>query len=162
MHIDIRATDRLRGDKAFDLGPVLSSLARAVRDSSLDLSRLRVVCDWVQYRQSFRSIVDVREILPSALQPSDHGAYELAIDMRRAGNADLDAELAKAMDEARRGHKGEYLETWKPESESIIWDFNGLYWNALGLWEQATGREYEQALPGGESDARNADAARES
>ena len=28
-------------------------------------------------------------------------------------------------------------------------------------WEQATGREYEQALPGGESDARNTEAARE-
>ena len=48
-----------------------------------------------------------------------------------------------------------------PASESCIWRFNALYWQALSHWEQATGREYEQALPGGQSDARNAGAAGE-
>jgi hypothetical protein len=32
---------------------------------------------------------------------------------------------------------------------------------ALDVWEQVTGRRYEQALPGGESDARNRDAVQE-
>jgi hypothetical protein len=36
-----------------------------------------------------------------------------------------------------------------------------LYWKALSLWEQATGKGYESALPGGESDARNVEAARD-
>src|SRR6201999_1812604 len=42
-----------------------------------------------------------------------------------------------------------------------VWRFNALYWQALADWEKVTGKEYEQTLPGGESDARNADAARE-
>ncbi|MBV9547161.1 MAG: SAM-dependent methyltransferase, partial [Chloroflexi bacterium] len=53
------------------------------------------------------------------------------------------------------------LEDWRPGSRSLIWGFNSLYWKALGLWEQATGKGYEQALPGGQSDARNLQAARE-
>ena len=36
-----------------------------------------------------------------------------------------------------------------------------LYWQALSHWEQSTGREYELALPGGASDARNTAAVRE-
>jgi len=54
-----------------------------------------------------------------------------------------------------------FLESWTPASRSCIWRFNALYWQALASWEQATGREYEQALPGGQSDARNAETARE-
>ena len=46
-------------------------------------------------------------------------------------------------------------------SASCVWRFNALYWQALAAWEKATGKEYEQSLPGGESDARNADAARD-
>ena len=53
------------------------------------------------------------------------------------------------------------LEDWGPGSRSLIWGFNSLYWKALSLWEQATGKGYESALPGGESDARNVEAARE-
>jgi hypothetical protein len=53
------------------------------------------------------------------------------------------------------------LEQWGPGSRSLIWGFNSLYWKALNLWEQATGKGYESALPGGESDARNVQAARE-
>ena len=49
----------------------------------------------------------------------------------------------------------------RPRSRSCIWRFNTLYWQALASWEQATGREYEQALPGGQSDARNVETARE-
>ena len=48
-----------------------------------------------------------------------------------------------------------------PGRDSCIWRFNQLYWQALSHWEVATGREYEQSLPGGESDARNTEAARE-
>jgi hypothetical protein len=48
-----------------------------------------------------------------------------------------------------------------PGRDSCIWRFNALYWQALSGWERVTGREYEQSLPGGESDARNSEAARE-
>ena len=53
------------------------------------------------------------------------------------------------------------LEPWRPASESCIWQFNTLYWQALKQWEQAAGRAYEQALPGGRSDARNTGPVRE-
>ena len=46
-------------------------------------------------------------------------------------------------------------ERWQPASESCLWRFNTLYWQALSRWEEATGREYEQALPGGRSQARD-------
>ena len=48
-----------------------------------------------------------------------------------------------------------------PGSASCVWQFNALYWQALAAWEKTTGKEYEQALPGGESDARNSAAARD-
>ena len=166
MLIDVKASNRLAGKTPVDIAPLLAALAHAAPQSSLDLSRLRVVLDWVQYRQSFRSMIDVRKILPSALQAGngDGEAFEIAVDLRRAATAtDLESELAAALSApgAKEGDCRQYLEEWRPGSESCIWDFNGLYWKALGLWEEATGREYEQALPGGETDARNTAAARE-
>ena len=54
-----------------------------------------------------------------------------------------------------------WLEQWAPSSASCVWRFNVLYWQDLVDWEKVTGKEYEQALPGGETDARNTAAARE-
>ena len=166
MQIDIRAADRLRAKTPVDLGPILTGITNALRDSSLDLNKVRVVCDWVQYRQNFRDVVDVRRILPSALRATvAANSYEVAIDLRRATSVeDLEGTVSESL--ARVGDRvvesqNQYLEDWARGSDSIIWDFNGLYWKALGLWEEATGQEYEQALPGGESDARNSAAARE-
>src|SRR5262249_23575572 len=139
---------------------------------------LRVVCDWVQYRENFREIVDLREIMPTTLEaaramsaaatatsgPSPRHAVELGIDLRRAATTDIEPLLAQALNPPEDGAPAEcrqYLEAWVPEVSSCIWAFNSLYWNALGLWEKATGREYEQALPSGESDALNTAAARE-
>ncbi|HUA00651.1 MAG TPA: hypothetical protein VMB02_09990, partial [Candidatus Aquilonibacter sp.] len=45
-----------------------------------------------------------------------------------------------------------YLEEFKPFRSSIAWQFNRLYWQRLKDWEQATGKGYETALPGGASD----------
>ncbi|HLG10226.1 MAG TPA: class I SAM-dependent methyltransferase [Dehalococcoidia bacterium] len=160
MQIDVRAADRLRAKTPLDLAPVLAAITEAARDSELDLGKLRVVCDWVQYRQSFRPTVDIRRIMPGALQSNGGESYEIALDLRRATAVeDLTGEIKAAI--GRGGNAGQYLEDWRPGSASVIWDFNGLYWNALGLWEEATGREYEQALPGGETDARNSEMARD-
>ena len=163
MQIDIRASDRLRAKTPLDLAPVLAAVTEAARNSNLDLAKLRVVGDWVQYRQNFRPVADIRRIMPAALQANGGEAYELAIDLRRApGAEDLPDQLNEAIARTTNpAGAGQYLEDWKPGTASIVWDFNGLYWNALGLWEEATGREYEQALPGGETDARNTQMARE-
>ncbi|HLZ72033.1 MAG TPA: class I SAM-dependent methyltransferase [Dehalococcoidia bacterium] len=184
MQIVIRSTDKLRGPKALDLNPVLSALLAAARETSTDLARLRVVGDWVQYRQNFREPVDARLICPSAAasarayragleadadsEAATEGAgagLEIGVDLRRAASADLADLFRRALNGGAGGQQRDgcrlYLEDWKAESAGCIWAFNALYWRALGLWEQATGNEYEQALPKGESDARNVAAAQE-
>ena len=186
MLIELRIDDRLRGPKAVTAAPVVATLLDAVSEADADPSRLRVVCDWLQYRHNFREPILLRPLLPSAVataQADQDGCpaqpnFELAIDLRRTGGLDLRAALDAALRiaapggprpqavEASAGAADDarprcYLEDWQPGSTSCIWGFNALYWKALGLWEQATGHEYEHALPGGESDARNVAAASE-
>ena len=88
---------------------------------------------------------------------------EIAIDLRRSAEADVATRLKEALAvPPGAAHPGwVVLEPWVPASESCIWRFNALYWHALSRWEASTGREYEQALPGGQSDARNTAAAAE-
>jgi hypothetical protein len=172
MHLDVRAVARLRGPDAVNVPAALVPVFETMAASTLDLSRVRLVCDWIQYRGNFRAAVECRSVLaerPPAAGPRDGGLVpqerflEIAIDLRRSSDCDLGAELKEEL--ARRmdpdGWPGAVLEPWVPTSGSCIWRFNALYWQALARWEDATGRAYEQALPGGQSDARNGEAARE-
>ncbi len=150
MLVEVRPTARLRGANPVDLPAALDPVLRALCAADVDLSRIRLVCDWVQYKQNFREPVDVRCITPDPLL-NGHGAdvIEVAVDLRRTGtDVDLD-------------HERIHLEDWAPASRSCIWAFNGLYWGHLRLWEEATGQGYESALPGGQSDATNTDGVRE-
>jgi hypothetical protein len=172
--VDFRPTGRLRGNKPVDamasLGPVLDALA----EDSVDLSRVRVVCDWVQYRNNFRDVVDIRPILAAHDHESDlmpvalaavmtEDEMEVAIDVRRSADVPLKQLTGELIQARRTGTDLSriYLEPWMATSKSMIWEFNSLYWKALNLWEQVTGQQYEKTLPGGESDARNRDAVRE-
>ncbi len=172
MHIDIRPIAKLRGPAPVNvpaaLGPIFDALISAGPDASpVDLDRLRVVCDWIQYRNNFSEPVHCRPVL--AERPHAPGgvaaeiAMEIAVDLRRCDGADMAAAvktaLAEHADPASQART--VLEPWVPTSKSCIWRFNTLYWQALKRWEQATGQEYEQALPGGQSDARNTEAVRE-
>src|SRR3954453_8930923 len=67
MLVELRSSDRLRGPKALDVSPVLASVLDAARDGTADLSRLRVVCDWIQYKRNFREPIARRPGLPFAL-----------------------------------------------------------------------------------------------
>jgi hypothetical protein len=147
MDVDLRPVKKLRESAAARaaLGPIIE----AVCASPADLSRLRVVCDWIQYRGNFRE--------PVVSRPVAGTDVEIAVDLRRCGEIDLAAHVKHALSDPA----GLPLEPWVPGRDSCIWRFNALYWQALSGWEQATGREYEQSLPGGESDARNTEAARE-
>src|SRR5712691_7318791 len=99
MFIEVRASDdRLRGPKAVDAAPIITAALKAATDSPLDLTRLRVVCDFIQYRQNFRDPVALRRVEPwdidAALrEPARTGLpigvgvgedWEIAIDLRRA------------------------------------------------------------------------------
>lgn len=169
MRIDVRPTARLRGSDPVELTAPLGPLLQALREGSIDLSRTRVVCDWIQYRNNFREAIDSRPILAPTAPPgvsADDGphedAVELAVDLRRHGDIDVHSATRQVLNgRANPDALGRvYLEPWRPGKDSCIWGFNGLYWQALSLWEDATGRKYEQALPGGESDARNREAVR--
>jgi hypothetical protein len=149
--------------------------------SALDLSRVSVVCDWIQYRANFREVADFRPVLAAPPRaPGGHAAadvdpgqdrpgrpaeaaLEVALDLRRCAQADLPAVIGGLLrehaDPAASGRVP--LEPWRTMAHSCIWRFNALYWQALSLWERASGREYEQALPGGESAARDVEAVRE-
>lgn len=161
MLLEFRAADRLRGSNG-SLTPLIDALLRtAVDDAAIDLTTLRVVCDWVQYRNNFRRTVDVRPIVGG----NSADALEIAVDLRRALAKDGQpaSEIAQALARYHRGSTERiYLEPWCLASKSCIWEFNTLYWKELGLWEAVSGQGYERALPGGESDARNSAAARES
>jgi hypothetical protein len=157
--IEVRPVRRLRGEKRVDLlsslGPVVEAL---LADDGVDLAQFRLVCDWIQYKNNFRQTVEVRPVL------DESGAcrLEVAIDLRRGSSTDL-ATVTKAALEGHRGAQSDrvVLEDWGPGRESCVWRFNELYWQFLARWEEATGQEYEAALPGGESDARNRKAVRE-
>lgn len=174
MLVDFRPTGKLRGKKPVDATAALGPVIDALVEDSVDLSRARVVCDWVQYRNNFRDVVDIRPILASHDRNSEvtpialaavvtEEQMEVAIDLRRSGEVELKdftRELMRA-GSASGNPSRVYLEPWLVTSASIIWDFNALYWKALDVWEQATGQPYEKTLPGGESDARNRDAVRD-
>jgi hypothetical protein len=169
--VDFRPHARLRGAKALDITksvtPVMEALCGDDGADTADLGRVRLVYDWVQYRENFRDVVDVRPILssprtagpgpmpiPAGIREDD---LEIAVDVRRG----TDLALRELTAERLREQAADlvFLEDWGPGRDSCIWDFNTLYWSALQTWEKATGKEYEQALPGGQSDARNRDSA---
>jgi hypothetical protein len=167
MLVEIRPTARLRGENAVDLtaalGPVFGSLTAGNGAAPpTDLSRLRVVADWVQYRENFRTPVALRPVVGS-------DTVELALDLRGIASAapgDIASRVTAALysecgDDAGRPGRGLLLEDWRPTSRSLIWSFNSLYWQHLRRWEEATGHGYESALPGGRSDARHLGPVRE-
>src|SRR5438876_2388257 len=165
MLIEIRAADdRLRGPKAVDAAPILTSAYKAAVDSPVDLSRLRLICDYIQYRHNFRDAVELRRVGSWNIEPDTAGSegesWEVAIDLRRARPELIDTVVKQALSEDGACERLA-LEGWGAGSRSLIWGFNSLYWKALSLWEQSTGKGYESALPGGESDACNVEAAHE-
>lgn len=180
MLVDFRPHSRLRGTTPIDITTALVPVVEALSedpgsgDEPVDLSKVRLVCDWVQYKENFRDVVALRPILarPERLPGNDpvvvpagvrDDDLEVAVDVRRSAKLSLKEHTAALLRErAAGGTDGRVLlEEWGAGSQSCIWSFNARYWADLALWEKSTGRGYEQALPGGESDARNHDAARD-
>jgi hypothetical protein len=138
---------------------VTGSLMSLVEDGVLDARlapSLRIHLDWIQYKTNFRDPVIVRrttnpqgQLLPLA---------EIAIDLRQAEAARLPEELARAVKSIGEGVDSNadnhiYLDDFKPYRDCLIWAFNRLFWRHLGDWEASSGKGFEAALPGGQSDA---------
>jgi hypothetical protein len=178
MRIDVRPVSRLRGQNPVDVTTPLGQVIEALSASSADLSRVNVVCDWIQYKSNFREVADYRPVLSAPWRdggpalpgtPAGTGdaplpeAAEIALDLRRCAGLDLRPVVADLLESRAQPWPSARLplEPWTTGRHSCIWRFNALYWQALSLWEQASGHEYEQALPGGHSDARNQAAVRD-
>jgi len=132
----------------------LYSLLEEGRLEQEQFARMRVHLDWIQYRKNFRECVMTTKVKRDPYgQPSP---LEMYIDLRQLTPATLRAEILRAMtgeDSPAPGHDRVFLEDLRSFRESITWKFNNLYWHRLADWEEFTGRGYEQALPGGKSDA---------
>jgi len=133
---------------------VLSLLEEGHLEPS-QFARLRIDLDWVQYKQNFREAVMVtRESSEGAGRAS---VMELHIDSRQVAAGSLRESLQCAFSSLNPENQCEpariYLEKFRTFRSSIAWDFNRLYWHRLKDWEQASGKSYEAALPGGKSEA---------
>jgi hypothetical protein len=118
-------------------------------------ARLRIHLDWIQYRQNFREPVMIMRAMNEAGE--DPSIMDIHVDTRQVSPEALRGKLLEAMaredGETPRPEDRVVLEEFQSFRSSIAWKFNGLYWHHLTDWEKATGRSYEQALPGGKSDA---------
>src|SRR3989475_4983980 len=137
----------------------LISIAGEARIPPRVIENLNVHLDWVQYKANFREAVTLRratrgeEVLPF---------IEIGVDLRQLDPKTLKGELVNALQDLTDGSRGPqkraYLESFTPVRSSLIWRFNDLFWQHLPLWEAASGKGYEQALPSGKSDANHAEA----
>lgn len=138
---------------------VVSTLLTLLEEGHVDpvtLGHLNVHVDWVQYKTNFRHPVAIRrvmrgdEVLPLA---------EIAVDLRQVRSDSLRPALADALSGAVPNCPPSThlyaLEPFGPMRRSIVWSFNKLFWQHLTLWERASGRGYEKALPTGVSDGHN-------
>ena len=149
-------------------GLVTASMMSLVEDGVLDpkmAPSLRIHLDWIQYKTNFRDPVMVRrttsaqgQVLPLA---------EIAVDLRQADATGLPVALARAVKSLDAGPQANvenhlYLDDFRPYRDCLIWSFNRLFWRYLGDWENASGKGFEAALPGGSSDANHPQAVSDS
>jgi hypothetical protein len=141
---------------------VVETLYQMLEEGHIDqtqFSRLNVQLDWIQYKQNFRETVTA-----SRSFDRDPPVMDIRIDTRQVTQESLRAEMLRAMRPGDCGGTADRiaLEDFKSFRQSIVWDFNRLYWSYLSDWEKATGKGYEQALPGGKSDGNHEEAIEDS
>ena len=145
MLVDLRPHARLRGAAPVDLTTAVTPVLEALGEDDADLDRVRVVCDWVQYKQSFRDVVDVRPILscdgtgtgptPTPISVRDDD-LEVAVDLRRSGGVAL-KELTAARLGADPGHAS--ISRTGARAAGAASGTSTPVLVALRLWEEADG-----------------------
>jgi hypothetical protein len=129
---------------------------------------LRIHLDWLQYKTCFRDPVMVRRAVDQheRLLPLS----EISIDLRQVDPPSLTRHLTEAVSALRNGTSGDHADSgapfivdgFKPWRDSVIWDFNRLFWRRLADWEAYAHRGFEAALPSGGSDANHPQAVSDS
>jgi len=163
MILHVNYLPRARKAAAKEVVPKLFSLLEEGWGDPSLLAHLRVHLDWIQYRHNFREAVTVRRTVTGRGEPLP--PIELAIDVRQARPETFQEELVGALDFIRSDgevHAGVSLEPFGLARSSMIWGFNKLFWHHLAAWEEAAGHSYDQALPGGKSDANHPEAVADS
>jgi hypothetical protein len=155
-------------ERASALVGVLLSL---VEEGGVDvrlLPALRVHLDWIQYRANFREPITARRATDSRGAPM--ALAEIAVDLRQADPTRFRDDLIRALASVAPEPPPESpndagrlpLDEFGPVRDSLIWQFNRLFWQRLGEWEEAAGRSFEEALPSGRSDANHPQAVADS
>ncbi len=170
--------NHLQGKAAAATQEVIETLYSLLSEGQIEpgeFARLRIQLDWLQYKKNFRDVVLVTEGIEPGAEPVPF--MHIQIDTRQVVPGCLKPAMQRAMllAKARSSRQGllqsepldsapEHLplEEFKPFRSSIAWEFNRLYWQRLKDWEQILGKGYEQALPGGQSDANHPDAVADS
>ena len=123
-------------------------------------ARLQIELDWIQYKQNFREVVIATHGYNERGQQVP--IMDVHVDTRQVVPGCLRAALLRALAHSNAPHPQNQdrlpLEDFQSMRSSIVWEFNKLYWSRVRDWEAATGKGYEQALPGGASDGHNLDA----
>jgi hypothetical protein len=148
-------------------GDVVATVLSLLEEGHLNraqFARLQIHLDWLQYKYNFREPVTLMHAGEEA--GPNTPPMEIRIDSRQVAPGSLRSLVEKAMaaespDSAER--KGRiYFEDYRSFRKSIVWEFNRLYWQRVKDWEKATGKGYEQALPGGKSTGTDEEAIQES
>jgi hypothetical protein len=145
--------------KASAITPIaVEALNKLVEEGHIDAAQfasLRVQLDWVQYKTNFREAVSV-----TRGGSTSNSTIDMRIDTRQVQPETLHDEMLRALNSCDDDKIP--LEDFKSFRNSIAWEFNKLYWGHLGEWEKATGKGYQEALPGGKSDGNSDDAVTDS
>lgn len=132
---------------------LIETIYALVAEGKIDkgqFARLQVELDWIQYKQNFREVVTATRGNNRA--GGDAPIMDLHINAREVIPGNLREDVLRAL---RPANDRVFLEDYGSLRSSIVWEFNRFYWRHLTLWEQATGRSYDRALPGGSSDGHN-------
>jgi hypothetical protein len=145
---------------------VVAALYALLEEGHIDqkqFAHLQVQLDWIQYKQNFREMVTASRLLCGDGRPNKPTpVLSLRLDTRQIAGDSLKADMLRAIKgagaEGSRGEDGIAFEDFQSFRRSVVWEFNKAYWSRLKDWEGATGKAYDQALPGGKSDGSNEDA----
>jgi len=138
---------------ALDVIDTIYSLMEEGHLQKDQFARLQIELDWIQYKQNFREVVIATQGYNAQGQPAP--IMDVHVDMRQVTPGCLRADMLRALAHASPDFHAQDrlpLEDFQSLRSSVVWEFNKLYWSRLKDWEDLSGKGYEQALPGGQSD----------
>ena len=151
-HLKVKAAATTQG--------VIEAVYALVEEGLIDqgqFARLQVELDWIQYKSNFREAVTATQGYNAFGQTAP--IMDIHVDTRQVVPATLRKDLLRAIHRAQTGSEADGcrlpLEEFQSLRSSIVWTFNRFFWRHLLAWEAATGKGYDQALPGGSSDGHN-------